>query len=111
MLATLRRDGSPRVSGTEVQFHAGDLCMGMMHQGIKSRDLTRDGRFALHTNPGDATMEGGDAKVAGIAFEVTDEQALATYVDEVEPPHRSICSAASSPRWCSRHSIPTATAC
>ena len=46
----------------------------------------RDGRFALHANPGDATMEGGDAKVAGVAFEVTDERALAAYVDEVEPP-------------------------
>jgi hypothetical protein len=86
VLANLRRDGSPRVSGTEVQFHGGDLCMGMMHQSIKARDLVRDGRFALHANPGDATMKGGDAKVAGVAFEVTDEAALATYIDEVEPP-------------------------
>ena len=31
-------------------------------------------------------MEGGDAKVAGVAHEVTDPDALAGYVDTVQPP-------------------------
>ncbi len=72
VLATLRRDGSPRVSGTEVDFQGEDLVVGMMYGSVKARDLQRDGRFALHANPGDGSMEGGDAKLAGTAFEVRD---------------------------------------
>ena len=86
VLATLRRDGSPRVSGTEVQFHEDDLVIGMMHGSVKAGDLSRDSRFALHANPGDASMEGGDAKVSGVATEVVDPEVLAAYVDAVEPP-------------------------
>lgn len=85
VVATLRSDGSPRVSGTEVQFHSADLMAGMMHRSAKALDLRRDGRFALHGNPGDGSMEGGDAKVAGRAVEVVGED-LETYLDEVRPP-------------------------
>lgn len=70
VLATLRRDGSPRVSGTEVDFLGPDLIIGSMWQAVKARDLQRDGRFALHANAGDGSMAGGDAKVAGTAVEV-----------------------------------------
>jgi hypothetical protein len=86
VLATLRRDGSPRVSGTEVQFHGGDLTCGSMPDARKAKDLQRDGRYALHANPGDGSMEGGDAKVAGRAEEVTDPTELAAFVDDVTPP-------------------------
>jgi hypothetical protein len=86
VLATLRRDGAPRVSGSEVQFTGPHLSMGMMYGSVKARDLQRDGRFALHANPGDASMEGGDAKVAGVATEVTDADELAAYLGEVGPP-------------------------
>ena len=72
VLATLRRDGSPRVSGTEVDFADGQLRIGSMWQAVKARDLRRDGRFALHANPGDGSMRGGDAKVSGVALEITD---------------------------------------
>ena len=72
VLATLRRDGSPRVSGTEVDFGDGQLRLGSMWQAVKANDLRRDGRFALHANPGDGSMAGGDAKVAGVAVEITD---------------------------------------
>src|SRR5918997_4193388 len=67
VLATLRADGSPRVSGTEVEFSGGDVVLGMMDGSVKARDLARDGRFALHAHTGDGSMEGGDAKVAGMA--------------------------------------------
>ena len=75
VLATLRRDGSPRVSGTEVVFQGSDLALGSMYGSVKARDLERDGRFALHANPGDGSMKGGDAKVAGVAVEVHGEEA------------------------------------
>jgi hypothetical protein len=74
VLATLRADGSPRVSGTEVVFSDGDLTLGSMPGAVKARDLQRDGRFALHANPGDGSMAGGDAKVAGVAEEVLGEE-------------------------------------
>jgi hypothetical protein len=75
VLATLRADGSPRVSGTEVRIVGDDLTLGSMTGAVKVADLRRDGRFALHANPGDASMEGGDAKVSGVAIEVPDDSA------------------------------------
>jgi hypothetical protein len=41
---------------------------------VKARDLQRDGRFTIHANPGDGSMEGGDAKVSGRAVEVVDPE-------------------------------------
>src|SRR5919109_4476751 len=72
VLATVRRDGSPRVSGTEVDFYGPDLTIGSLWGAVKADDLQRDGRFALHANPGDGSMHGGDAKLAGVAVEVGD---------------------------------------
>ena len=86
VLATLRKDGSPRVSGTEVRVYDGDLTIGSMWQAVKARDLQRDGRYAVHANPGDGSMAGGDAKVAGVAVEVVDEAGLAAYASATGPP-------------------------
>jgi hypothetical protein len=63
VLATVRRDGSPRVSGTEVAFDGAELTIGSMLGAMKARDLLRDGRFALHSCPG----PDGDAKLDGVA--------------------------------------------
>lgn len=76
VLATLRADGAPRVSGTEVIVHDGVLALGSMWLAVKAQDLRRDGRFALHANPGDGSMEGGDAKVSGVAVELAGELAV-----------------------------------
>jgi hypothetical protein len=69
-LATLRRDGSPRISGTETEFKDGDLWMGMMPDSLKARDLRRDARLALHSPsvdapPGNDAGWAGEAKIAG----------------------------------------------
>jgi hypothetical protein len=72
-IATVRRDGSPRISGTEAQFRDGELWIGSMWQALKARDLQRDPRFALHSGSDDPDEWTGDAKVAGIAEEVPDE--------------------------------------
>lgn len=77
VLATLRSDGAPRVSGTEIILHDGVLAIGSMWHAVKATDLRRDGRFALHSNPGDGSMEGGDAKVSGTAVELSGEMAAA----------------------------------
>ncbi|MET9128481.1 pyridoxamine 5'-phosphate oxidase family protein [Streptomyces antibioticus] len=87
VLATLRRDGSPRTSGIEVRFLGGEVWLGMMPDSLKALDLRRDPRFALQANPGEGTtMGGGDARIGGRAVEVTDPAAKAAYRKEVEPP-------------------------
>jgi hypothetical protein len=87
VLATLRADGSPRVSGTEVQFVGSELVAGCPADSVKARDVSRDGRFALHTNPGDHSMEGGDAKLAGVAGLHTDGPLLHALMDQLTAEH------------------------
>jgi hypothetical protein len=70
-IATIRRDGSPRISGTETQFRDGELWIGSMWQARKARDLQRDPRFALHSGSDDPDEWTGDAKLAGVAEEIT----------------------------------------
>lgn len=81
-IATLRKDGSPRISGIEAFFVDGDLWFGGMWQSLKCLDLLRDDRFALHSaseDPPDGDPAGwsGDAKVAGRAVAVTDADVVA----------------------------------
>ncbi|WP_020496892.1 pyridoxamine 5'-phosphate oxidase family protein [Sciscionella marina] len=77
ILATVRADGSPRVSGMELDFFEGELYFGSMPGAWKGRDLDRDPRFALHNC---STLEGemtiGDAKIAGTARRITDSAVL-----------------------------------
>ncbi|MFI8964611.1 pyridoxamine 5'-phosphate oxidase family protein [Streptomyces sp. NPDC053493] len=86
-LATLRADGSPRLSGIEADFRGGELWLGMMPNSRKALDLRRDPRFALLANPGEGTgMGGGDVRVSGRAVEVTDPEALDRYAQEAGAP-------------------------
>ncbi|MEU9735746.1 pyridoxamine 5'-phosphate oxidase family protein [Streptomyces sp. NPDC048002] len=87
VLATLRKDGSPRTTGLEVAFRGGELWLGMMPDSLKALDLRRDPRFALQANPGEGqSMGGGDVRISGRAFEVEDPAEKAAYAEEVEPP-------------------------
>jgi hypothetical protein len=72
-LATLRRDGSPRISGIEADFEDGELRFGSMTNAVKALDLRHDPRFALHSGSDEPTDWKGDAKVAGLAHEVESE--------------------------------------
>ena len=80
VLATLRGDGSPRISGIEASFDDGELWLGMMPGSRKALDLRRDPRLALHSAsvdpPDDPTGWAGDAKLAGRAVEVDDPALL-----------------------------------
>ncbi|RZQ63120.1 pyridoxamine 5'-phosphate oxidase family protein [Amycolatopsis suaedae] len=88
VLATLRADGSPRVSGSEVDFRGPDLFVGSMLDAVKARDLRRDGRCAIHAHPSDVTGEdGGDAKLAGVAVEVTDPEEVRRLQGHDMPSH------------------------
>ena len=93
-LATIRRDGSPRISGTEVLFADGDLWLGSMPGAMKARDLLRDGRCALHSAPVDEELADGDAKIAGTAMVVTDlDEIRRAWPEWEEQPHLGPASA------------------
>lgn len=78
-IATLRRDGSPRISGIEAKIADGDLWSGSMPGSRKVADLRRDSRFALHSGSDDPPGWRGDAKVSGRAEEVWDERRLQAF--------------------------------
>ena len=91
VLATLRKDGAPRVSGTEADFtDDGHLRIGSMSDARKGADLKRDGRFALHANPGDGSMDGGDAKLSGIAIALPNEGSDLFELDIREVVHTTV---------------------
>jgi hypothetical protein len=69
-IATLRKDGSPRISGIEPLFADGQLWLGMMDDSLKAHDLLRDPRFALHSASVDKQVTDGDAKLGGRAVAV-----------------------------------------
>lgn len=81
-IATVRRDGSPRISGTEAEISDGELWIGSMWQALKARDLQRDPRFALHSGSDEPDVWKGDAKLAGVAEEVAGREVGG------EPSHR-----------------------
>jgi hypothetical protein len=76
VLATLRRDGSPRVSGNELRFVGDDAWLGMMPGSMKALDLERDPRVAIHGATADQEMTDGDAKLAGRAIPETDPELI-----------------------------------
>ena len=99
-IATLRKDGSPRISGIEAAFADGELTFGSMARAVKVADLARDARFALHSASDDPPGWKGDAKVAGRAVQTRSDEKSHHYradIDEVvvttlagDPPDRLV---------------------
>jgi hypothetical protein len=79
ILATLRADGSPRVSGIEMHFVLGEPWLAGMPDSVKFTDLRRDPRFALHSGSSEPDAFDGDAKLSGRATEVTDADDRSRY--------------------------------
>lgn len=88
LLATLRRDGYPRVTGIETQFVLGDLWMGMMGGSWKAKDLMGDPRMALHSHLDSPDVANGDARITGRAELVDDPETIKAWQGtlEAEPP-------------------------
>lgn len=81
VLATLRADGSPRLTGIETEFGDGQLKLGMMFGSRKAQDLRRDPRFALHnssTQPDESDPEAwpGDVRISGRVVEILDDEQI-----------------------------------
>jgi pyridoxamine 5'-phosphate oxidase-like protein len=75
-MATVRRDGSPRISGTEIDFNSdGEVYLAMMTGTRRAADLRRDPRVAVHCPTVDAPDDDpakwlGDGKIDAVAHEV-----------------------------------------
>jgi hypothetical protein len=84
-IATLRGDGSPRLSGLELEFTAGDVAFGMMPRSRKAADLRRDPRTEVHSASliveGDEASWTGDARISGRAREITDPDERGRYTE------------------------------
>ena len=68
-VATIRSDGSPRISGTELVFESGEVRLGMMPGSRKLSDVRRDPRVAIHSptlEPPPGSLGVGDAKLSGV---------------------------------------------
>ena len=108
VLATTRKDGSPRVSGIDPMFFEGDLWLGSMPDARKADDLLRDPRMALHCVPWESRQaaEGdagpgrrGDAKLTGRAVDVADRATIDRVVGAASS--RSSTKSAPQPGTCS----------
>jgi Pyridoxamine 5'-phosphate oxidase len=67
-VATIRADGSPRISAVEVHVVDGHLMLVMVAGSQKARDLARDSRLALQTPVTDAGNPGAEVKLRGVAL-------------------------------------------
>ena len=96
VLGTIRRDGTPRLSGIDPFIAHGELWIGSMPGARKGADLKRDPRMALHGIPwesrkvrdGAAEPGEGDAKLTGRAVLASAEEKRAAFAAErgFEPP-------------------------
>jgi hypothetical protein len=74
-IATLRKDGAPRISASELTFTGGAATLGMMGGSMKLLDVRRDPRIAIHSPTaeppaGALSAAPGDAKLAGTVVEI-----------------------------------------
>jgi hypothetical protein len=84
LIGTLRADGWPRISPTEVYFVEGELMLGMMPSSRKVRDLERDPRITVATPQCDREAKRGDFKLYGRAVPVTDTTLRTKFADTQE---------------------------
>lgn len=95
-VATLRRDGSPRLSGVGLALLDGEFWLPMIFSdSMKAADLRRDPRLAFHSTTTDYVNDDmsdwrGDAKIAGYGIETvirSDSEWTAFRVDVTEVVH------------------------
>lgn len=73
-LATVKKDGSPRVHPVTPIIGQDRLFLFMEPTSPKGHDLRRDGRYALHSAVQDSSGAGGEFLITGKARPVDDEK-------------------------------------
>jgi hypothetical protein len=71
-LATIRKDGSPRLHPVTPIIGQGHLFLFMEPTSPKGHDLRRDGRYALHSSVSDSSGASGEFLVTGRARFIED---------------------------------------
>ena len=91
-LATIRKDGSPRVHPFTPIIGEGHFFAFMEPNSPKGHDLNRDGRFAIHCSVTDTSGESGEFIITGRARQIEDQQVrvLATRLCSYRPAERYI---------------------
>jgi hypothetical protein len=84
LVATLRADGSPRISPVEAFVVRDELLLGMMWRSRKALDLERDPRLAVHSASADPAGTEGDVKLYGRAIDVAEPALRIAYADVLE---------------------------
>lgn len=83
LVATIRRDGTPRLSPVEPYLLDGNLWLSMMWQSTKAKDLERDPRILVHSVIADRDGTEGEYKVRGTAYAEDDRAVQLRYADAV----------------------------
>ena len=83
LVATVRRDGTPRLSPVEPFVLDGDLWLSMLLGSLKAADLLRDPRVLVHSIVTGPDGGEGEMKVRGTAVAVLDEARQRRYADAV----------------------------
>src|SRR5258706_8281949 len=86
-LATIRKDGSPRVHPFTPIIGEGHFFAFMEPTSPKGHDLNRDGRFAIHCSVTDTSGESGEGIITGKEKQIHDPEirALAPNVSSYVP--------------------------
>jgi hypothetical protein len=84
LVATVRRDGTPRLSPVEPLLLDGDLWLSMMWQSRKAADLLSDDRVLVHSIVNGPGGNEGEVKVRGRAVPVDDTERRLRYCDAVQ---------------------------
>ncbi len=79
LIATLRKDGWPRISPVEPLIADGQLYLGMMWESRKALDLLRDPRCTVHNTITNKDASEGEFKVYGRAVDVRDPEIRRRY--------------------------------
>src|SRR5215467_12909020 len=83
LVATIRRDGTARLSPVEPFVLDGELWLSMMWQSAKARDLLRDPRILVHSVITSRDGAEGEFKIRGTARAEDDPAVQRRYADAV----------------------------
>jgi Pyridoxamine 5'-phosphate oxidase len=83
LVATIRRDGTPRLSPVEPFVLDGDLWLSMLWQSAKAADLLRDPRILVHSIVTGRDGGEGEFKIRGTARAEDDQAVRSRYAAAV----------------------------
>jgi hypothetical protein len=83
LVATIRRDGTARVSPVEPMFWDGDLCLSMGWGSRKAADLQRDPRILVHSIVTKRDGSDGEFKVRGRAISISDPDEQLSFAEGI----------------------------